>query len=189
MKKLCVIILSLLLTGCGSAGAAIDSIQTQYGQIQTAQMEAKVVCHLENESRTYTLSCTCEETGASTTVTAPEELKGITASVTPDGLTVTYDGTSMSAGELRDICPANCLPYLLAALSNGYLMEQGTEEWNGIRCYRLMLDTTAESGQKVVCTVWLNEETLIPQYAEFTQEEKVVLSAEMLAFSCTLSES
>ena len=190
MKKLFALLLplTLLLTACGEGVQTAKNIQTQYAQLSTADMAAKVTCHLGEETRTYELTCTVTTDGASTTVTAPEELAGITATVTPDGLTVTYDGTSLSAGDLYDVCPANCLPYLLNAVADGYLLEQNAEDLNGVPCYRMALDTTAKSGEKVLCTVWIDQETLIPRYAEFAQNDTVLLTAELTAFQCTLTE-
>lgn len=190
MKKLFALLLPclFLLTACGESIQTAENIQTQYARLATADMAAKVTCHLGEETRTYELTCTVTQDGASTTVTAPEELAGITATVTPDGLTVTYDGTSLSAGDLYDVCPANCLPYLLNAVADGYLLEQSTEELNGTPCYRMALDTTAKSGEKVLCTVWIDETTLIPRYAEFAQDDRVILTVELTAFQCTLTE-
>ena len=37
----------------------------------------------------------------------------------------------------------------------------------------------------VQCAVWLDQETLIPRYAEFSQDGQVVLTARMTTFSCT----
>ena len=190
MKKLFALLLPclFLLTACGESVQTAENIQTQYARLAAADLAAKVTCHLGEESRTYELTCTVTKDGASTTVTAPEELAGITATVTPDGLTVTYDGTAFSAGDLYDVCPANCLPYLLNAVADGYLLEQSTEELHGVPCYRMALDTTAKSGEKVLCTVWIDRDTLIPRYAEFAQNDTVLLTAELTAFQCTLTE-
>ncbi len=190
MKKIFASLLPLLLllTACGETAQTAENIQTQYARLATADLAAKVTCHLSGESRSYELTCTVTKDGASTTVMAPEELAGITATISPDGLTVTYDGTALSAGDLYDVCPANCLPYLLNAIAEGYLLEQGTEDLDGVACYRMALDTTAKSGEKVLCTVWIDQNTLIPRYAEFAQNDTVILTAEMAAFQCTVTE-
>ena len=49
----------------------------------------------------------------------------------------------------------------------------------------MALDTTGHSGAAVQCAVWLDQETLIPRYAEFSQDGQVVMTARMTAFSCT----
>lgn len=186
MKKLfaLLLVMTLSLTACGTQQA--ENIQSQYARLATAEMEAEIVCHLSAESRSFTLQCTYDrKNGATTTVTAPEELAGLTAAISADGLTVSYQGTAFSVETLSDICPANCLPYLLNAIAQGYLLSQDTEEMEGVSCCRLTLDTTGHSGEKVLCTVWIDAETLIPRYAEFTQNDQTVLTAKMLAFSCT----
>ena len=72
---------------------------------------------------------------------------------------------------------------------DGYLLEENEEKWEDVPCYRLRLDTTAASGQKVVCTVWIDQQTLLPRYAEFSQDGAVVLSVTMTQFQCTVSEN
>ena len=120
-----------------------------------------------------------------TTVTAPEALKGLTAVLADGQLSLKSNGQLLPAGAATDICPANCLPYLLGALAEGYLTEQGAETLEDVPCLRMALDTTGHSGAAVQCAVWLDQETLIPRYAEFSQDGQVVLTARMTAFSCT----
>ena len=81
MKKVFALLLplTLLLTACGETVQTAEDIQTQYARLATADIAAKVTCHLGEETRTYELTCTVTQDGASTTVTAPEELAGITA--------------------------------------------------------------------------------------------------------------
>lgn len=189
MKKLFIMLfaMTLCLTACGTQQA--ENIQSQYAGLATAEMEAEVVCHLSEESRSFTLQCTYDrQSGATTTVTEPEELAGLTAQVSADGLTVSYQDTAFSVETLSDICPANCLPYLLNALPQGYLLAEDSEEMEGVDCCRLVLDTTGHSGEKVLCTVWVDAETLIPRYAEFAQNDETVLTVKMQAFSCTTAE-
>lgn len=121
MKRmgLCAMLLGCaLLCACGAAPSAGQNLQEQYAAVKTAQLEAEVVCHLEGESRSYTVQCSYDRGGdAVTTITTPEELAGISATVSGSDLTLTYDGTGLAAGPLRDVCAANCLPLLLRAVS------------------------------------------------------------------------
>ena len=119
-----------------------------------------------------------------TTVTAPRELAGLTAVRAGDTLSVRSGDTLLPAGASTDVCPANCLPYLLDALSGGYLTEQNEETLEGTPCLRLSLDTVAPSGAPVQCAVWLDKATLIPLYGEFSQNGQVVLTVKMLSFTC-----
>ena len=130
MKKmiLWLLLAAVCLCGCGRKTASqTDALRQRYRDMQAAHMEAEITCHLETENRTFTVSCDWTPTGTGTTVTAPEDLAGLTASVSGEDLTVSYDGAALSAGSLRDVAPANCLPWLLHAVAEGYLAEAGRE--------------------------------------------------------------
>ena len=104
-------------------------------------------------------------------------------------LSLKSNGQLLPAGDSTDVCPANCLPYLLEALAEGYLTEQGRETLEDTPCLRLTVQTTGRSGAQVLCTVWLDEGTLIPRYAEFSQNGQVVLTARMRSFACTTEDT
>ena len=137
MKKmiLWLLLAAVCLCGCGRKTASqTDALRQRYRDMQAAHMEAEITCHLETENRTFTVSCDWTPTGAGTTVTAPEALAGLTASVSGEDLTVSYDGAALSAGSLRDVAPANCLPWLLHAVAEGYLAEAGRERMGPTAC-------------------------------------------------------
>lgn len=189
MKKIIwPLLLCLLLCGCGG-GETGSAVQEQYRTVRTAQLEAEVTSHTDTDSRTFTLRCRYDAAGDSvTTVTAPGELAGLSVIVSGEDMTLSCDGLQLPAGASLDICPANCLPYLLRALAEGYVLEQGGETLADTTCLRLTLDTTAPGGNKVLCAVWLDAEGLFPRYAEFSQNEQVVLTAKLLDFTCTTTE-
>lgn len=135
MKRmgLCAMLLGCaLLCACGAAPSAGQNLQEQYAAVKTAQLEAEVVCHLEGESRSYTVQCSYDRGGdAVTTITTPEELAGISATVSgqrPDA-DVRRDGAcgGPAAGRVRGKLPAA----LLRAVSDGYILEQGKETIEG----------------------------------------------------------
>ena len=191
MKKIMALLLTIpvLLGGCGQAGQTGKDIQAQFARVATAEMEADTVAHMTREDRPFTIQCTYDSfAGATTTILAPDDLKGISATIGIDGLQVSYNGTALSSGDLENICPANCLPWLMESLAHGYLQSEGEETMNGVACHRLTTETAAMDGTRILCTSWLDQETLIPRYAEFTVNEKVILSLTMNAFSCTMKE-
>lgn len=182
------LLLCTVLCGCGG-GETGGAVQEQYRTLETARLEAEVTSHTSTDSRTFTLLCSYDADGdAVTTVTAPGELAGLTAVVSGTDMTLSSEGLQLPAGASLDICPANCLPYLLRALADGYVLEQSSEALDDTPCLRLALDTTAPGGSKVLCAVWLDAEGLFPRYAEFSRNEQVVLTVKLLAFTCTTSE-
>ena len=189
MKRIVILPLCLLLLcgGCGKKSSAAENIQEQYSRVATAQMEAEVTFHTPQENRSFTLQCAFTPEESTVTVTAPETVKGVTATVSGDELTIAYDGAVLSAGGVGRFGPVNALPCLLRSIGSGYLLEEGRETLEDADCYRLTLDATA-GDTPLKCTVWLDTETLLPRYAEFAADEAVVVSAKLLAFSCTLQE-
>lgn len=183
------LLLCAVLCGCGG-GETGNAVQEQYRTLETARLEAEVTSHTSTDSRTFTLLCSYDADGdAVTTVTDPGELAGLTAVVSGTDMTLSSEGLQLPAGASLDICPANCLPYLLRALADGYVLEQSSEALDDTPCLRLALDTTAPGGGgKVLCAVWLDAEGLFPRYAEFSRNEQVVLTVKLLAFTCTTSE-
>ncbi len=190
MKRLWIAGLCLLLLcgGCGRKTEQAADIQEQYARVNTAQMEAEVTFHTAQEARSFTLRCDYTPEESTVTVTAPETVAGITATVSGEGLTIGYDGAVLSAGSGGVPGPVNALPYLLRALGSGYLLEQGRETLEDTDCWRLTLDA-ALGDTPLTCTAWLEAETLLPRYAEIAMDGTVAVSVRLLAFSCTLNES
>lgn len=189
MRRMCLPLMAclLLLSGCG--GARAMDVQAQYRSVTSSEMTAEVVSFTETSGRSFTLECRYDPTGQSvTTVTAPSELVGLTAVLTGEALSVRSGDTLLPAGASTDICPANCLPYLMDALAGGYLTEQSEEVLEDTPCLRLTLDTESRRGAAVRCGVWLDRETLIPLYGEFSQDGQVVLTVKMLSFACRTEE-
>ena len=172
----------LLLCGCSGTREQAEELQNHCATWKNVRMEAEIICHLEGESRSYTVLCTCDEQGATTTITAPEEVAGISATVTDGELLVNYGGAALSAGTPPVLSPANCIPLLLHAAAEGYLLEHGAETMDGLECLRLALDTTASDGKKILCTVWFETAGGVPRYAEFSRDGVVKLTLRTLSF-------
>ncbi len=184
MKKTWIAVLCLLLlSGCGKAqqGAAL---QEQYAAVSRAELAAEITCHLPDEVRQYQVTCDYDaHGGAETVITAPAELAGVRATVSGEDLTLTYDDLTLSAGTLEAISPANCLPWLLRAAAEGYVLEEGRETLEDRDCLRLAFDTTGADGEKVLCTTWFDRETLLPVYSEFSVGGQLRLSVKVISFT------
>ena len=191
MKKgsMALLCLTLLLTGCGGRKGAEEALRRYYENVTSAELAAEVTCYLPDEARQFSLNCTYTADGNSTvTVTAPEELAGLTASVSDDALTLTYGDMTLPAGRLTELGPANCLTWLLRAAVTGYVLETGRETLEGTDCLRLGYDTTTPGGEKLLCTVWFNADTYAPCYGEFTMDGELILSVRIQSFAAQAAE-
>lgn len=190
MRKITIAVLltALLLSGCGAASSATEEIRRQYGLIETAQMEAEVTFHADGEERVFTLQCDYTPSAAAVTVTAPEQVAGVSATLTGEELKLTYGGESLSVGAVDGVNPLSALPMLLRAVAQGYLLEESSETLHDTVCRRLLLDTS-EDGSGPVYVVWIEESTYLPRWGECCINGETVITVEMLAFSCTLQEA
>ncbi len=183
MKKIGAVILGLLLLcGCGSRQEQSKEIQQKFGALEQVTMEAEAVVHLAEENRSFTVRCLWEPEGATSTILAPEELKGLSATVSGENLMVHWDGAALAAGRQQVLSPAACIPWLLHAAAEGYPSEIGNEVIDGANCLRMALDTTAPDGEKILCTIWFTKDGFVPCYTEFSSGGTVVLTLRTLSF-------
>ena len=96
MKKVCICALSLtlLLCGCGRGEEeAARALQSRWAHMASLTTESEITCHLAGESRSFTVVTTCTAEGATTTITAPAELAGLSATVSGEELLLRYEAS------------------------------------------------------------------------------------------------
>lgn len=188
-RGICVPMIALCLLLCGCGGEKTDPAETlrqTYRDMGGSTMEAQVICGAgSDEILSFTMKCDYVPDGACTIeVTAPETVAGVKAVV--DGLTLKleYDGECLNTGTLsaENISPAACLPQLMNALRDGWLLEENEEDWNEIPCLRMAFDQTGKSGNKIVSTVFLRQEDGTPVYGEIAVDDEIILQAEFTNF-------
>lgn len=179
--------LLLLLCACGGGGQdAADTAREPYRTMTTCSMEAEVTCGQGDEAMTYTLHCDYTADGASTVeVLVPDTVKGVKATVDGENLTLTYEDECLNAGTLgsEQISPAVCLPLLMNALRDGWLLEQSQETLHEVPCLRLAVDQTGEQGGKIISTLWLRQDDGTPLRGEITVDDEIILQVEFTKFA------
>ena len=186
MKKMAAFcLLCLFLTGCGTQP---EQLQHYYASIQTASMQAEVIVHLSGDDRTFTVSCAYDrEDGATTTIVEPEELSGLSATVTGEDLALSYDGSVWAAGDGGTLSAANCLPVLLKAIGEGYVTEEGTDRIGGAEYLRLAAEWTF-GGETCAVTLWAQPESYAPYAAELSRDGEVLLTVHIADFTCQCAQ-
>lgn len=181
--------LCLLCAGCGAeknTRSAAEAARQPYRDMESCSMEAVVTCGTGSaDALAFTLRCACVPDGKSTVeVLAPETAAGVIAGVDGTDLTLTYGDVCLSAGAADGggLSPALCLPCLMDALREGWLLEENREELNGVPCLRLAVDQTGEDGVKRVFTCWLREDGGTPVRGEIAADGEIILTAEFTDF-------
>ena len=75
-------------------------------------------------------------------VLSPETIAGVKAVLRDTDWYLEYQGKTLDAGSLsrEEISPAACLPRLMNALRDGWLLEENEETWNEVPCLRISVD-------------------------------------------------
>lgn len=187
-KWLCVPMMALfLLSGCGGTGEAETAGMRQpYHDMAGCIMEAAVSCDQEGLAWEAVLRCSYVPGGESVVeVLSPETIAGVRAVITDAGWQLEYEGECLNAGTLSDqeISPAACLPRLMSALRDGWLLEENEEEWDGVPCRRITVDQSGLQDGKILSTIWLRLEDGTPLRGEIAVDGEIILTADFTSFS------
>ena len=178
--------LCLLLTGCGGPGETdAADLRDRYHDMTGCTMEAAVVCDQEGLEWEAALRCDYVPGGESTVeVLAPETIAGVKAVLDEDTWRLEYEGDCLNAGAVsqEEVSPAACLPRLMNALRNGWLLEENEETWNEVPCLRLTVDQSGTQDGKIVSTLWLRQDDGTPLRGEIAVDGEIFLTAEFTSF-------
>ena len=189
-------LLLLLLAACGGRGeeeAGTADLRDRYHDMTGCVMEAGVSCGQEGLAWEAELRCEYVPGGESVVeVLSPEMIAGVRAVLSEPEWRLEYQGDSLNAGTLSDeeISPAACLPRLMSALRDGWLLEENEEEWGGVPCLRLTVDQTGVKDGKILSTLWLSLAEGTPVRGEIAVDGEIILTADFTSFSFydTMSE-
>jgi len=179
----------LLLAACGGGGSGeteTADLRDRYHDMAGCTMEAVVSCDQEGLAWEAELRCDYVPGGESAVeVLSPESIAGVKAVLSEPEWRLEYQGDSLNAGTLSDeeVSPAACLPRLMSALRDGWLLEENKEEWNGVPCLRLTVDQTGVKDGKLITTVWLRQDDGTPLRGEIAVDGETILTADFTSFT------
>ena len=98
---------------------------------------------------------------------------------------IEYEDTCLNVGMLSSekLSPALCLPQLMSALRDGWLLETNEENWGEIPCHRMSLDQSGPQGGKIISTLWLRQDNGTPLRGEIAVDGEIILKAEFTEFA------
>ena len=181
--------LCLLLTACGGAGeetGGAAEARAPYQALAGCAMEAVVSCDQGGALWQASLRCDYVPEGETEVeVLSPETIAGVTAVLSGGEAALVYQDQCLDAGAVSSerISPMACLPELMDALREGWLLEENREEWDAVPCVRLTLDRTGGEGGKILSTLWLREDGGTPLRGEIAVDGEIILTADFTSFS------
>ena len=183
--------LCLLLAGCGSGtgeteSGGTESVREAYQTMTGCEMTAEVAWDQAGSLWEASVQCTYVPEGeTSVEVLAPESIAGIRGVFSGEDARLEYEDLCLGAGPLssQDISPMACLPRLMSALREGWLLEENEESWEDIPCLRLTVDQTGEGGEKILSTLWLRQDGGTPVRGEIAVDGEIILTAEFTSFA------
>ena len=186
MKKLFryLLPLVLLLTACGGDAGTdrVTEVQTLYASLRGYAAEVTVDIPREDETLHYALSLTKDGDAISARVLAPDALRGVTAHIDGETLSLEYDGVALDAGTLNPkVSALSCVPLLLRSFPESYITAQSMERFGEQDALRVCFETDC-GGEKLGCVVYFSAENA-PLYAEIAENGKIILFAEFTDFT------
>ncbi len=182
--------LCLLLAACGGAAGNAEQgaadLRSPYHDMTGCTMEAAVSCAQGDQAWEAVLRCAYAPEGETTVeALSPETIAGVKAVVDGVDLRVEYEDMCLNAGTLseQDVSPMACLPRLMSALRDGWLLEENEEDWDGTPCLRITVDQSGVQDGKILSTVWLRRDDGTPLRGEIAVEGEIILTAEFTSFS------
>ena len=177
---------ALMITLCLGLSSCLGAKNDEDASKKVAQyysslgsMTATVRVYADYGDRTQEYLMSYEYTapdGNTVTLIEPEEIAGIKAALSEDGVTLEFDGVILETGHLRGtgLTPVECLPALMSAWSGGYISEYGSEKVGGNDC-ALLTYLLSQGGVSLEVRTYFEKNTLLPHMAElFSGGERIL---------------
>lgn len=191
----CVLMMTLLLAGCAAGGGTREvtadelalQVRMEYLAATGCSGTAQVTADYGQRVYDFTLDFTWTRAGETVlTVTAPEELSGLTATVGEGESRLEFQGVSLGTGDLtgEGLTPLEYLPAVMDNIDDGYMAECVYETRNGQETLRVLFrDPELRPEQGLECTLWFDKTQRTLLRAELSQDGYLVLSSEFTSFT------
>lgn len=185
------ILLLLALSACGSRTKNEDQMalefRNHYLEMQTIEGSAAICADYGERVYDYEIDFSWRDDGETVlTLTAPEEVAGMTARIAGGESYLLFDGEQLETGPLSPdgLSPIDCIPALLHYIFSGYIAECGRETLDGLECLRVQYrQPEAQRGSGLEALLWFALPDGALHRAELQQDGFTVLYVEISAWS------
>lgn len=190
----CVLMMTLLLTGCGKNGAESPEnlaarIRGEYLGLAGWKGNMDVTVEYEDRFFDFSLAVSWEREGETVlTITAPELVAGISARIVDGEGYLTYDGASLSTGPItgEGLTPMEAVPILMEQVTTGYMARCTLAD--GVLTV-LCRDPANAEGEGMECTLRFDAGTHDILEMEAAWNGFTVLRASITDFTKEMTES
>ena len=185
--RLGVLMISLCLTlsACGGGGGvsraeqlALD-IRGEFLEMAGCTAGLEVTADYGQRVYTYGIDLNYQWEGDTTlTVTAPENIAGVTARIRAGETLLEYDGVQVETGPLDEsgMSPVDAVPALLEYAREGFIAECGMENWEEDEVLRVVCrEPEATAGEGAACSLWFDPSTHALLRGELSQDGFTVI--------------
>lgn len=177
------LMMTLLFSACKTAAndpwqAALD---IRAGLLADGGTKLSADVQVDYGERVYDYRLECDfarQKGSTVTILEPDIIAGISATVSPSGASLSFDGVSLDTGKLEgtELSPMGALPTMAEAWCSGYISNTCAANINGTDCYFVSYLTGSGSDELEIRT-WFDKTTLSPVYGEIVSDGSVVIYA------------
>ena len=186
------LLLSASLNGCGTAEANNEQALTLRSDfLAMTSCSGCMELTADYGQRVYDYTVTfmgTKEDGLTLTLTAPEEVSGITAHLDEGQTFLTFDGVRLETGPLNadGLSPLDALPIFLSEMRSGYIAETGPERLNERETLRICCrDPDQEAGQGLETVLWFDQENDTLLRGELRSDGTTVITCRFSEFIST----
>lgn len=193
------ILLTALLTSCAQTGTMPGAgqeptaeeearqVRTEFLAASSCAGTAEVTADYGQRVYDFTLDFSWEKDGETVlTLTAPEDLAGLTARVAQGQSRLEFDGISLDTGELtgEGLTPLELVPTLMEWVRTGFMAQCVYENLNEIPALRVQFrDADMQAGTGSECTVWFARTDHALLRTELFWNGEMVLSGDFSNFT------
>jgi len=187
--------LALLLTGCTTVSTGREeALATQFREDYTAMTSCtatlQVTADYGQRVYEYEMTVAYEKKGETVlTITAPENIAGVTARIQDGETALVFDGVYLETGALSDtgLSPIDAIPALLAYAQGGYIAQCAIETLDDKQalhlCYRA---PEAKDGVGEEAQLWMDTGTGALLRGELSMDGFTVIQCSFTGFSMEL---
>ncbi len=171
-------VVALSVTGCGaenSAEAEAEEIQREFAASDNLRLSAELTANYGERAYSFQVSYEGMADDGTVTITAPENIAGVSVRYADGGTTLVSDGAEVYTGELLPdgVSPVDAVPVITETWRSGLITGAVREKCDGADC--VMSDFMVS--EDVTLRTWFDRVTDLPVRAEMSIDGFTALSA------------